>query len=400
MRIEYLNTLLSLIIVYLTSMVHTKMYCSHLFKPEHRLFSITPPENDRFTSNISLLENGKKLGTAQVLISACHEVEIPDRCRSIFKKARLVYQKDNGDCVIVSTDSDSKYSYLEATEDQRAMILLEHKDDKDLLVRFKFICEPNQHELEFKSDYDLSTNTFEFISESKYGCGYSLDFYRYATKSNKAIGMLFGVSGILFCYLGFYIYKNIFLMVVLYVDYAAAIFVYLDYVELEQFGYRKYIILTVYTVIAYATYPLLYKYRMLLYILLVTVVSYETVIMFFCFIHQYFQIIDVFYDPLIYTAILMLFTFLTSPSFWNSLIVILTSGFGAFLIVLSCIYFEMINFDILYDYQMRTYSPMTKPNKEHLKLLVVYFASIVTGNLAQGWFVTPVKYTPNEDTKI
>lgn len=357
--------------------------CFHLFKSQYMLFDTKSISGDRFNTDVVELSKGQIVDRRKAQVSLCHEVPVPETCNSEYTKARVLYQRPNGECVIVPGDTQLKYMLMPAQEGNRSMITLQQESRSRVLARYRFICEPHQHDLHFRATYDPDNDIFEFVSESKHGCGYNLEFYRYTTGINIFMCVMLGLSGLAFCFGGYYLYHKMFLTVVVFVDCGASIFVYFDFVDLEQFGFRKYFILVTYTVIVYATYPVFYKFRWMLFVLLVFMVSYEAVLFFYPFINQNFHFINVFYDPLLLTAILMPIIYLFTRLNKDNLVIELTAAFGAYNIVMCLIYAEVLEFDLFYDFQTRVYVGSIPVTNEYYKALLAYIVTTVAGILVQ-----------------
>lgn len=357
-------------------------YCTHLFMKEYSLFKVKPPTGDEInTSSRVMYTNGTKNKT---VFSICHTVTVPENCKSDVHTAKLIMMDEEGGCKVIKNDGDYKFTSQEGKGEVASSVTIEYTSKDGFKLINKFVCEPKLSKPDFQSKFDPQTNSIEIITQSMHGCGIPLNFYRDVDKHNYVVAICLAIAGAFFCFFGQKFYRRMFIIAIILIIYACSVFAYLAFIETEQASHKKYLLIAIWGLIICFLFLVVNRSKLVAFTVLSLIVSYEITVVFFTFFRFKIKMESMSDDYIYITGVFLALFLLAYVFLYNFVLILATAIFGSFMLTISLTYFKILQFDLVYNFELRNYLEANILEPGYMIIMLTFIGLSITGIVVQA----------------
>lgn len=386
-------------LIYLTTSKITDFSCQKLFHTDYKFFFYQ--QATEFSQKLTLNSGEEDESSGTLISEICSEIEIPKICQ-IEGKAFFVFIPDNiktQNCIILqksenwdanfgkNEENDVFFHFSELDQisqkshaSQNSKILEKSENYK---IDFQFICEKDAKLPNYKTFFTASKKTFNIRITSAFGCGIDLSFFKLLSEYPLITAISFLTIGLLFCFLGFKIYKEWIMFFIPLLIIVLGFYLYMAYVEksLSQNSNVYFIIGLVFVVVLVA--GLLVVFSNLLYFLLAFLVSYKVGLILHNFLAKEVAFFGKEYTEWIVVGVLFFVFLLLFLKIKDYFIIFCTALLGSSFVILSVHYFGVTEFDFLFELEFNKFSDMKQLDPVYVNFIMIFGLITLIGAFTQ-----------------
>lgn len=389
-------------IIFLLTLTTTKVTdfsCKKLFHEEYKFFFFA--KNLEISEKLILTNSEDEQIPGKIITSICEEIEIPAECKTE-GTALLIFIPDdliNKNCIIIKNTENWEADFIKNEENDETFHFLQLDDlkitersqdskiiekvDNNYKIDFQFICEKEQIEPSKKIFFTGSKNLFNFRIRSTFSCGIDLSFFKLLSDYPLITAISFLTIGLLFCFLGFKIYKEWIMFFIPLLIIVLGFYLYMAYIEksMSHNSNFYFVIGLVFVVIIVA--GLLVVFSNLLYFLLAFLVSYKVGLILHGFLAKEIEFFVKEHTEWIVIGLLFFVFLLLFLKIKDYFIIFCTALLGSSFIILSVHYFGITEFDFLFELEFNKFNDLKSLDPVYVNFIMIFGLITLIGAFTQ-----------------
>jgi hypothetical protein len=378
----------------------TDFSCKKLFQEDFKFFYFH--KGDKILEDsITIYQGEDDQIKGKVVTSICEEFDIPAECRNQ-GKAKFVFVPEDlqkNECIVITKTKNWEANYsknelqefyfhfqqlnnLKVKNSKSDSVSLEEKQEIYKLD-YQFICEENIVEPIYRFSYIANKQVFQITVRSIYGCGVDLGFFRILSQYSLVTAITFLTIGLLFCFLGYKIYKEFLFFFIPLLIIVLCFYLYMVYYEksLSQNSNFYYILGFIFLIIVVVS--LLVLFSNCLYFLLAFLVSYKVGMILHNFLEKEIPFFTKDYTEWIVIGLLALIFVILFLQIKDYFVIFCTALLGSSFIILSVHYFGFSDFDFLFELEFNKFEDVKKLDPMYINFIMIFFLITLIGAFTQ-----------------